>query len=158
MQVFIDECALNRVEMVTEIAEKEGIPVVVYHNCHTEVNRHYVDSRLVDDNKESADLAIFNNSDKGDVVVTNDAGLAVMLMGKNVSCIRSDGICYTPKNINSFLSGRHVAKRLRHGGNNSLKIYKETKFMAKCGEEPHHYSFRREFKKLLSLMKETKKG
>ena len=52
----------------------------------------------------------------GDIVVTQDYGLAALCLARGCTPIRQDGLIYTADNIDALLMARHESGRLRRGG------------------------------------------
>lgn len=65
---------------------------------------------------DSVDFALVNLVRKGDIVITQDYGLAAMCLARNVRILNQDGMEYTTDNIDSLLLARHTAKKIRTGG------------------------------------------
>ncbi|MFS8581375.1 MAG: DUF188 domain-containing protein [Limnochordales bacterium] len=71
----------------------------------------------VGDAPDEADLAVVNRTRPGDIVVTQDWGLAALVLGKGARCLSPAGYEYTPQRIDFQLHERHVkAKHRRAGG------------------------------------------
>ena len=65
---------------------------------------------------DSVDFALVNLVQAGDVVVTQDYGLAAMCLARGVRILSQDGMEYTSGNIDGLLLARHTAKKIRSGG------------------------------------------
>lgn len=65
---------------------------------------------------DSVDFALVNLVQRGDVVVTQDYGLAAMCLARGVRILNQDGMEYTTDNIDALLLARHTAKKIRSGG------------------------------------------
>ena len=63
----------------------------------------------------------------GDVVVTQDYGLAAMCLARNARVLSQDGMEYTADNIDGLLLARHTAKKIRSGGGRLKGPKKRTK-------------------------------
>lgn len=72
---------------------------------------HYVDT-----GKEAVDMYITNHARSGDVVVTHDAGLAALLLPKNVTVIHPRGVVFSEMDIFSALQRRYLARKERRRG------------------------------------------
>ena len=51
---------------------------------------------------------------KGDIVVTQDYGVAAMILGKGAYGIHQSGKWYTDENIDQMLMERHLTKKARN--------------------------------------------
>lgn len=65
---------------------------------------------------DSVDFALVNRVHAGDIVVTQDYGLAAMCLAKGADVLRQDGFAYTADNIDALLAARHVARKIRNAG------------------------------------------
>lgn len=65
---------------------------------------------------DSVDFALVNLVRPGDLVVTQDYGLAAMCLARGVRILNQDGAEYTSENIDALLLARHTAKRIRSSG------------------------------------------
>lgn len=65
---------------------------------------------------DSADFALVNAVQPGDVIVTQDYGLAAMCLSKHGVPIHQDGFVYDERNMDGLLMSRHIAKSIRHSG------------------------------------------
>lgn len=71
----------------------------------------------VDISDQSVDLYIVNHIKAGDIVVTQDFGLACIAIGKQAVVLSPRGEQYTNDNIDYLMERRHeLAKRRRSGG------------------------------------------
>lgn len=52
----------------------------------------------------------------GDVVITQDYGLAAMCLAKRAKVLHQDGMRYSPDNIDALLLARHTARKIRQAG------------------------------------------
>ena len=67
----------------------------------------------VDDERDAVDIAIANRAAAGDIVVTQDYGLAAMVLGKGARALSPRGRVYDNGNIESLLAARHHAQKAR---------------------------------------------
>jgi len=65
---------------------------------------------------QAADMAVANRARAGDVVVTQDWGLAALVLGKGCRAISPAGRTYRPDTIETLLEVRHLEARFRRGG------------------------------------------
>lgn len=71
----------------------------------------------VDRSSQSVDLYIANHIARGDIVITQDFGLACIAIGKGAVVLSPRGEQYTDDNIDYLMERRHeLAKRRRTGG------------------------------------------
>ncbi|WP_186365100.1 DUF188 domain-containing protein, partial [Siminovitchia fortis] len=72
--------------------------------------------RFVDTHKEAADLVIANSAAAHDIVVTQDIGLASLLLPRQVIVLSERGRMYTNETIDFDLERRHVSSKQRRKG------------------------------------------
>ncbi len=73
---------------------------------------------------DAVDFALISllKKDAGDIVVTQDYGVAAMALGKGAFAIHQSGKWYTNENIDQMLMERHLAKKARRSkSKNHLK-------------------------------------
>ncbi len=71
---------------------------------------------IVDQEPEAVDLAIANKLEAGDLVVTQDYGLAALVLGKGAKAVSPYGLIFTDENIASLLDWRYLSGVERRKG------------------------------------------
>ncbi len=128
--VDADACPVTR-EALAE-ARRAHVPVVIAGNTTQNLERHigphdprstadarggfWVDVLVASVGADSADFAIVERLRPGDVVVTQDIGLAGICLGRGAQAIGVRGRPYDPLTIDSMLFVRHEEKRARRQG------------------------------------------
>lgn len=122
MKIIVDSDACPVKEIIIKVAKKYDIETIFvcslshYSNC---CETHNIKTIYVDDVFQSADLAIINRADVGDIVITGDFGLAAMALSKGAHALSFDGRIYDDRQIDDLLNIRHhKLKLLRSGGRN----------------------------------------
>lgn len=108
MKILIDGDACCKLSVTEQIARRYKIPCHVYCDSTRNIKTKYSYVHIVSVQKDSADFAIINCCEKGDIVVTNDSGLAVMILAKNGLAINTRGYEYTNENTACFLNERYA--------------------------------------------------
>ncbi len=72
--------------------------------------------KTVSQGADSADFYIVNNIKEGDIVVTQDYGLAAMCLSKRAAVINQNGQIYSDSNISGLLESRAIGKKIRRSG------------------------------------------
>lgn len=119
LKILIDADASPVQNEVIYVAEQHNLKVIViksYAHFSAEKLPNHVEALYVDSDKEAADLAIFERATKGDIVITQDYGLASLCLGKGCHVIHHKGFLYTEKNIDRLLASRHESAKLRRAG------------------------------------------
>jgi len=143
MKVIIDADACPVVGIATEEAQMRNIPVVCVCDTSHVISEKNVQTVIVDKGRDSTDIAVVNICKEGDVVITQDYGVASMALAKKSKCINQNGLYYTENNIDSLMAMRHMAStERRKSSKHHLKGPKK-----RTSED--NENFRRAFIKLL---------
>ncbi len=70
----------------------------------------------VDQSDQSVDLHIANMIQPGDIIITDDYGLAAILLKPYARVLSFRGSEYSSENIQSLLASRHESSKMRRGG------------------------------------------
>lgn len=127
MKIFIDADACPCKEETIKTAKELNIPVCMVIDTSHVLKNDYAEIITVDKDRDSADFAILNLMDKGDLVVTNDYGLASMVLGKAGYAISYFGMEYTSFNIDKLLFERHLNQKIRQSGGRHKSSPKRSK-------------------------------
>ncbi|MFC5651729.1 YaiI/YqxD family protein [Paenibacillus solisilvae] len=114
--VDADACPVKR--EIVEVARTYAVPVLMVasydHRLEPEAG---VQIMQVDRSDQSVDLYISNHIAKGDIVVTQDFGLATIVLSRGAIALSPRGQEYDESNIEYLMERRHeLAKRRRGGG------------------------------------------
>ena len=101
------------VTIVEEIAEKYGIPVILLCDTNHVLRSEYSEIKIIGAGADAVDFALVGICEKGDLVVTQDYGVAAMILGKGAYGIHQSGKWYTNENIDQMLIERHLSKKAR---------------------------------------------
>jgi uncharacterized protein YaiI (UPF0178 family) len=104
--------------------------VMVFCSAHEISGGEGVETVRVDNEPEAVDLAIFNRLEKGDLVVTQDYGLASMCLGKQARVLSPRGMEYTDSNIDRLEAQRHHARKIRRSKKINLRVKGPSAFSA----------------------------
>ena len=100
---------------------------------------------------DAVDYKLISICHKGDVVVSQDYGVAAMALGKGAYAIHQSGKWYTDENIDRMLMERHLNKKARRGSaKNHIKGPKK-----RTNEDDERFA--QSFEKLV-LMAQAKEG
>lgn len=123
--VDADACPKKALEICMKLGEKYSVPVwtVASFNHHINSENHI----LVGDDPQETDVKIMNLSREGDIAITQDWGLAAMLLGKKVKCLSPSGKEFQRENIDFLLEERALKERHRRGGGRTRGPKKRTR-------------------------------
>ena len=113
--IYVDADACPVVRLVEKIAKESNMPVVLLCDTNHALQSEYSDVIIVDKGPDSVDFALINRCQKGDIVVTQDYGVACMALGKCAFPIHQSGKWYSDENIEELMMARHLSKKARRG-------------------------------------------
>ncbi len=116
MRIYVDADACPVKDIIVDVARKAKIPVIMVIDTSHEYVDGYSQVIVVSKGMDAADFALVNLSNKGDIVVTQDYGVAAMALAKGAFVINQNGMIYSSENIDGLLMGRHVNKKIRSAG------------------------------------------
>lgn len=90
----------------------EMVTVASFNHRITGNHRHIT----VDNEAQAVDIAISNLCQKGDLVVTQDWGLAAVVMGKGCRALSPHGVVYQEGKMDFLLEERHEKQKIRKAG------------------------------------------
>ncbi|MBZ4653900.1 MAG: hypothetical protein JG781_1239 [Peptococcaceae bacterium] len=103
-------------EITCEIAQKYGWEVVTVASFHHQMEGGH-QHIIAGDEAQAADLVILNLLKKGNIVVTQDWGLAALVLGKGGDALSPHGYIFREERMEFLLEERHLkAKYRRMGG------------------------------------------
>lgn len=127
MKILVDADACPVKKIITEEAKCYGIEVVMVVDTSHILNDDYARVITVDKGADSADIYLANLAKKGDVIVTQDYGVAALALGKGCYALNQNGMEYRPDNIDELLFTRHIGKKIRRSGGKINSVPKRTK-------------------------------
>ena len=116
MRLLIDADACPVVDIALGIARAHHVPVTLVCDDAHEMRREGALTVTVLRGADSADLALVNMLEHGDVVITQDYGLAALCLARGARALDQNGRAYDSGNIDMLLGMRHMAARARRAG------------------------------------------
>ena len=113
MQIFVDADACPVVDIVEFVAKKHHIPVTLLCDTNHVLQSDYSEVIVVGAGADAVDYKLISICHKGDIVVSQDYGVAAMALGKGAYAIHQSGKWYTDDNIEQMLMERHLNKKAR---------------------------------------------
>ncbi len=113
MKILVDADACPVVSIVEHMAKRYGIPVVLLCDTNHVLQSEYSEVKVIGAGADAVDFALVGLCRKGDLVVTQDYGVAAMILGKGAYGIHQSGKWYTDENIDRMLMERHISKKVR---------------------------------------------
>jgi len=126
MKILVDADACPVKEIIVRLAKHRNIPVTMLIDTSHQLNDGYSTVITVDKAADSVDYALMGLLTRNDVVVTQDFGLAAMVLGKGAMVVNQNGMEYTNDNIDRLLMERHIGAKVRRGGGRTKGSAKRT--------------------------------
>jgi len=117
MRIIIDgdACPQHVKEICEQAAKDYGIELIIVVDID-----HYIVSDfqiiIVEQSRDSVDYKIVQIFKEGDILVTQDYGLASLVIGKATAIIHTAGYFINKNNIDSLLQSRYISERIRKQG------------------------------------------
>lgn len=117
--------------MLTVIVDADACPracLAILHRCKAQWNYrlltissidHHIehdDHITVGKGADATDFAVVNNTRRGDIVITQDWGLAAIVLAKGAVALSPAGRIFSEQNIDFLLEERFLKARYRRGG------------------------------------------
>jgi len=116
MAIYIDADGCPVVDITIRIATKAKVDCIIICDTSRVFNKPGATTITVSQGADSVDFALVNMIKRGDIVVTQDYGLAAMCLARGAIPISQDGMVFTHENIDGLLMQRHTAKKIRAAG------------------------------------------
>ena len=121
MKIYIDADACPVTRIAERVAKEHGIQVVLLCDTNHVLSSDYSEIRVIGAGVDAVDIALINLCQRGDIVVTQDYGVAALALGKGAKAIHQSGRWYTDENIDGLLMERQMAKVTRRSTKHHLK-------------------------------------
>lgn len=119
MKLYVDADACPVVDTIIDIANKFSVSVVLVRSFdHFSIKTYptFVENVYVDKGFDAADYKIIQLAKKGDVIITQDYGLAALALPKGCHVLHHKGFIYTKDNIDNLLIQRYASALKRQSG------------------------------------------
>lgn len=127
MKILVDADACPVKHIIEKVAKNFAIPVIMFIDTSHILESDYSEIVQVSKAPDAVDIALINRSEPGDIVVTQDYGVASMALGKRCFAINQNGRYYTEENIDMLMFERHISKKQRRAGGRIGSIKKRSK-------------------------------
>lgn len=126
MRVLIDADGCPVVELAVRACHTFGAECLILCDTAHQIERAGVQTLVCDQGADSVDFTLVNLLRKGDLVITQDYGLASMCLARGARVVDQDGREYTSDNIDALLTFRHAAGQFRRAGGRLRRLAKRS--------------------------------
>ncbi len=126
MNVLIDADACPVVNIAVSLCQTYHIPCYLLCDTAHRMERPGAVTLTFDKGADSVDFALANRVQAGDLVITQDYGVASMCLAKKAFVLHQDGWAYTTDNIDALLLQRHESRVYRAAGGRTKGPKKRT--------------------------------
>ena len=127
MKILVDADACPVKNIIEKVAKSLNLKVIMVIDTSHILESAYSEILQVSKAPDAVDIALINRTNAGDIVVTQDYGVASMALGKRALAINQFGKCYTEENIDLLMFERHLAKKQRRAGGRIGSMKKRSK-------------------------------
>lgn len=116
MNVLIDADGCPVTDIAVHLCHRYNIPCTLLCDTAHAFHMEHATTLIFDKGADSVDFALVNRVRPGDIVITQDYGLASMCLAKDSIILHQGGWLYTENNIDALLFQRHASRKLRASG------------------------------------------
>ncbi|WP_202079853.1 YaiI/YqxD family protein [Caldalkalibacillus salinus] len=118
MHIYVDADACPVKDEIIDEAKKANIPVTLVRSFahYSPTNPEGVHTIYVDTGADAADYRIMKEARQGDLIITQDYGLAALALARGCCALHHLGFQYTEENISSLLDTRYSQAKARKSG------------------------------------------
>ena len=116
MRILIDADGCPVVDIAVQTALQNKIECIILCDTSHVFEKEGARTITVSKGADSVDFALVNLIQSGDIVITQDYGLAAMCLARNAVTVSQDGRIYDDNNIDGLLLARHNSKKIRMAG------------------------------------------
>lgn len=127
MKILVDADGCPVKNIIVKIAKEYEIPVIMFADTSHVIDDGYSKVVIVGKGFDSADFALINNVAKGDIIITQDYGVATMVLSKDAYAINQNGFIYTNENMDRLLFQRYLSQKTRRAGGKTSNPKKRKK-------------------------------
>lgn len=126
MKILIDADACPVVDIAVRLSTEFNKECIIICDTAHFIQRPSAVTITVEKGADSVDFKLVNTVNQGDIVITQDYGLAAMCLGKKAVPINQNGLIFDNSNIEELLYTRFVSKKIRMAGGRTKGPKKRT--------------------------------
>lgn len=127
MKILVDADACPVKDIIVSVAKEYKIPVIMFIDTTHILDDDYSKIVICDKGFNSADIVLINKAEKGDIIVTQDFGVATMALARGAYALNQNGLIFSNNNMDRLLFERHISQKVRRAGGKTSNPKKRTK-------------------------------
>ena len=127
MKILVDADACPVKDIILSIGKKLNLRIIMFIDTSHMYCDGYSEVITVDTARDSVDFALANKVEPGDIVITQDYGVAAMTLAKRGLALNQNGLIYSDNNMNRLLLERHLSQKIRRSGGKTSNQKKRNK-------------------------------
>lgn len=124
MRIIVDGDACPGKQFIEKAAKENSLEVIIYCNYNHMIESEYSTVVFVDSTFQGVDMKIANEAKANDIIVTQDYGVAAMVLAKGAYAVNTKGYIYSNENIDRLLFERHISQKVRSSGGKHVSASK----------------------------------
>ncbi|MEJ6949767.1 YaiI/YqxD family protein [Natronospora cellulosivora (SeqCode)] len=126
MRILVDGDACPVINECEKLASDFDCELIIYTDLAHQIKSKIGQVIVTDTATQSVDMLVYNNAKKNDIIITQDYGLAALVLGKKTYVINHFGNFYNDENIDYLLMLRHHNSKIRRAGKKHPGFNKRT--------------------------------
>lgn len=126
MRLLIDADACPSKEMIAQMGRQYGLEVIFFCDIAHRIDIPGTVTVQTDQGRDAVDIKLMNAARAGDLVITQDYGLASMVLAKKTYVVTPTGMVMDLNNIDGLLHVRHLGMKARKAGQRTKGPAKRT--------------------------------
>jgi uncharacterized protein len=126
LKILVDADACPVKKLIVDAAKRHSIPVIMLIDTSHVLDDGYSKVITVDKGRDSADIRLVNLIEPGDLVVTQDFGVAAMSLSRGAKALNQNGLIYGENNMDRLLFERALGQKIRRAGGRAGRNRKRT--------------------------------
>lgn len=116
MRILIDADGCPVVDITVRIAKQNNLECILLCDTSHFFEKGGATTITVSKGADSVDFALVNMVQTGDIVITQDYGLAAMCLARKAIPVSQNGMVYDDSNMDALLLARYTAKKICNAG------------------------------------------
>lgn len=126
MKILVDADACPVKSIILKHAKARHLVLMMFIDTSHLLNDGYSQVFTVDKARDSADFALISRTERGDIVISQDFGVAAMALAKGARVLNQNGLIFTSENIGGLLEERHISQKIRRSGGRTANAKKRS--------------------------------